>query len=78
MTKLAHSMPLDGTEKNSMADRSAPAVRVVKEKSKKPDPRECIKGGLTKIDTRSSTHQRKVMTRKRIEKYRRALTLQRL
>lgn len=66
-TKLGHSMPFEGTEKNRMAERSDPAVRVVKEKSKKPDPRECIIGGLMKIDTSRSTHQRKVMMRKRIE-----------
>jgi hypothetical protein len=35
--------------------------RLVYEKSKKPEPRECMPGGLTKMLTRSSTHQKKVM-----------------
>jgi len=43
-------------------------VRVVKEKSKKPEPRECIMGGDTKIATRSSTHHTKVMRAKRTVK----------
>ena len=62
------SIGLEGTVKNSMAMSRLPIVRVVYEKSKNPEPRECIIGGLTKMDTSRSTHQRKVMMMKRVEK----------
>jgi hypothetical protein len=55
-----------------------PVVIVVYEKSKKPDPRECIPGGLMKMATSKSTHHRKLRTRKRTVKYRRNRTLHRL
>ena len=55
---------VEGTTKKSRATRMLPRVRVVKEKSKKPEPLECIFGGETKIETRSNTHHRKVMPRK--------------
>jgi hypothetical protein len=51
---------LDGVEKNKRLTRRVPRVRVVYEKSKKPEPRECIPGGLMKMDTNSRTHQRRV------------------
>jgi hypothetical protein len=50
----------EGVEKKRRTIKRMPSDKVVYEKSKKPDPRECIPGGLTKMDTRSSTHQRKV------------------
>ncbi len=52
----------DGVEKNRRAMRRRPRAKVVNEKSKNPDPRECIPGGLMKIDTSSRTHHRKVIT----------------
>ncbi len=55
---------LDGVEKNRRTTRSRPSVNVVYEKSKNPDPREYIPGGLTKMDTSNKTHQRKVMNTK--------------
>jgi hypothetical protein len=69
---------LDGVAKKMMASRRFPRVRVVKEKSKKPDPLECMVGGLMNIDTSSRTHQRKVTIRKSTETKRSALTDQRL
>ena len=67
-TRLPTCIGLEGVEKKRIATRRLPRVRVVYEKSKKPEPRECIMGGLTKMETRSSTHQRKVIMAKRTEK----------
>ena len=67
-TRVPHSMALEGVEKKRMATSKLPRVRVVYEKSKKPEPRECIMGGLTKIETRRRVHQRKLIMRKRIQK----------
>lgn len=84
MNKKTASMILDtssafeGTAKNRIPTRRLPSVRVVKETSKKPEPRLCMPGGLTKIETNSMTHHTKVMARNRIEKIRRMRTLQRL
>jgi hypothetical protein len=78
ITRLVICAALDGAAKNRRTVRRYPAVRVVYEKSKNPDPRECMPGGLTKIETRSSAHQRKVMMRKNTVKYLRNRTLQRL
>lgn len=64
ITKHVTCAALDGVEKNRRSTKSRPSVKVVYEKSKKPEPRECIPGGLTKIDTNNKTHQRKVMTAK--------------
>jgi hypothetical protein len=50
----------------------------VYEKSKKPEPRECIPGGLTKIETSNRVHQRNVMMAKRTVKYLKSRTVQRL
>jgi len=58
----------DGVEKNKRPIRRRPRVNVVYEKSKNPDPRECIPGGLTKIETKSKAHQRKVIIVKRTVK----------
>ena len=69
---------LDGDEKKSSMVIKSPRVKVVKEKSKNPEPRECIPGGLMKIDTNRSTHHRKLITAKRTVKYRKKRTLQRL
>jgi hypothetical protein len=59
---------LDGVEKKRSTTSSRPRVKVVNEKSKNPDPRECIPGGLMKIETNNKTHQRKVMMAKSTEK----------
>lgn len=69
---------LDGVAKNSSTMSRRPMANVVYEKSKKPEPRECIAGGLTKIETSSSTHHRKVITANRTVKYLRNLTDHRL
>ncbi len=69
---------LDGEEKKRSETRSVPIVRVVYEKSKKPEPRECIIGGETNVETNNSNHQRKVTTRNRTVKERRKRTAQRL
>jgi len=42
----------------------SPRVKVVYEKSKNPDPLECIPGGLTKMETSNRTHHKKVMMAK--------------
>lgn len=68
----------DGIVKNNKLTIKFPTVKVVYEKSVKPEPRLYIKGGLTKIDTSRKTHQTKLMARKREVKKRRARTLQRL
>jgi hypothetical protein len=47
-------------------------------KSKKPDPRLCMPGGDTKMDTKRSTHQRKETIRKRMVRYRIARTVHKL
>jgi hypothetical protein len=78
MTKQVTCAALDGVEKKRRTTRSKPNVRVVYEKSKKPDPRACIPGGLTNIDTNNSTHQRKVKMEKKTVKYLNHRTLQRL
>ena len=69
---------LDGVEKNRRTMSRTPRVRVVYEKSKKPEPRLCIPGGLTKIETSRSVHHRKVATVKMTVKYLKARTVQRL
>lgn len=51
-------MGVDGMAKNINAISKFDIVRVVNEKSKKPDPRLLIPGGLTKIDMSSRIHQR--------------------
>ena len=61
-------MAFAGEAKNRTATMRFPMVRQVYEKLKKPDPRERIPGGDTNTETRSSTHQRKEMTRKRTVK----------
>jgi len=71
-------MAFDGAEKNNKATRRLPAVKVTKAKSKKPDPRVCIPGGETKIETRSNVHQTKLRKKKRNVKYLRNRTVQRL
>lgn len=67
-TKHAIWAALDGEEKKRRTVKSRPKVRVVKEKSKNPEPRECIPGGLMKMDTKSSTHHRKVIMAKKTVK----------
>jgi hypothetical protein len=64
MTRHVTWPALDGVEKNRRTIRSRPSVKVVNEKSKKPEPRVCIPGGLMKIETKSRTHQRKLMMAK--------------
>jgi hypothetical protein len=71
-------MGLEGTAKNRRPMIRLPVVQVVYEKSKNPDPRVYINGGLTKIDTSRKTHQTKVMARKVQVRNRRARTPQRL
>jgi hypothetical protein len=64
MTEIARHVTwpaLEGVEKNRRTIRSRPRAKVVNEKSKKPEPRECIPGGLMKIDTSNRAHQRKLM-----------------
>ena len=78
MIKLDIWPALEGVEKNKRTVRRRPKVKVVKEKSKKPEPRECIPGGLMKMDTSNRTHQRNVMMEKNTVKYRKNRTLQRL
>jgi hypothetical protein len=68
MTSDATWPALDGVEKKRSTTSSKPRVKVVNEKSKNPDPRECIPGGLMKIETNNKTHQRKVMMAKSTEK----------
>jgi hypothetical protein len=69
---------VEGIEKNSKATSKFPTVRVVKEKSKKPEPRLFIPGGLTKIEMSSTSHQKNVIPEKRRVKCRSARTLHRL
>ena len=57
-----------GDAKNSVATSKFPIVRQVYEKSKNPEPRECIPGGETNIETSSKTHHRKDITRNRMVK----------
>jgi len=59
---------LDGEEKKRSETRSIPTVRLVYEKSKKPEPRECIIGGETKAETNNRAHHMKVMARNRTVK----------
>jgi hypothetical protein len=61
-------IPLDGAAKKMSATTRFPVVRVVKEKSKKPEPREDMWGGETKMDTSSNTHQKKVIMRNKTVK----------
>jgi len=69
---------LEGVAKNKRIMRRSPRVSVEYEKSKNPDPRECIPGGLTKIDTSCNTHQKNVINVKSAVKKRNVRTLQRL
>jgi hypothetical protein len=71
-------MPLEGAEKKRMATKRLPAVRVMYEKSKKPEPLVCRPGGETKMHTKSRTHQMKLMRKKRTVRYLRKRTVQRL
>lgn len=71
-------MGVDGTEKNNNATMMLPTVNVVYETSKNPEPLECIPGGLTNIETKSMTHQMKVIMRNRTSNHRRARTLHKL
>jgi hypothetical protein len=66
--KIHTCAAFDGEEKNNKTVSKTPRVSVVKETSKNPEPRECIPGGLMKMDTNNKTHQRKVMTVKRTVK----------
>jgi hypothetical protein len=68
MIKLEIRAALDGVEKNSRVTRRRPSVNVVYEKSKNPDPREFIPGGLTKMETSSKIHHRKVIIVKKVVK----------
>jgi hypothetical protein len=78
ITKHVICAALDGVAKNKRTISSKPRVSVEYEKSKNPDPRVCIPGGLTKMDTSCNTHQRKVIKVKNAVKKRRIRTLQRL
>lgn len=69
MTRHATCSAFEGVEKNRSRTSKRPSVKVVYEKSKKPEPRECIPGGLTKIETSSSTHHKKVRAAKKTVKY---------
>jgi hypothetical protein len=71
-------MGLDGTAKNSNPRTRYPVARVVYENAKNPDPRECIIGGLTKIDTNRKVHQMKLRPSAKREMARKARTLHRL
>jgi len=68
MIKVVTCPALDGVAKNSRTTKRRPRVKVVYEKSKNPDPRECMPGGLTKMETSSRTHQRKVIIAKNVVK----------
>jgi hypothetical protein len=68
MTKHVTCAALDGVEKKIRTRRRRPRVRVVYEKWKNPEPRECMVGGLIKIDTSKSTHQRVVTIEKKTVK----------
>ena len=78
MTKHVTCAAFEGVEKKRSTIRRTPTVKVVKEKSKKPEPLECMPGGLTKMDTSNSTHHKKLIIAKRTVKYRRNRTLHRL
>ena len=66
--KQATWAALLGEEKNKRTVRRRPKVKVVKEKSKKPEPRECIPGGLMKMETSNKTHHKNVMIAKKTVK----------
>jgi hypothetical protein len=68
----------DGEEKKRSETRSIPTVRVVYENSSKPEPRDCIIGGETKVETNNSTHHTNVTASNRTVKLRRQRTAQRL
>lgn len=68
----------EGTAKNMRATKILPIVKVVNEKSKKPEPLELNFGGLTNNDTSRSVHHKKVMTRKIISNHLSARTLHKL
>lgn len=68
----------EGTAKKMRATKIFPIVKVVKEKSKKPEPLELNFGGLTNRETSKSVHHKKVMTRKTISNHLKARTLHRL
>lgn len=55
----------DGPEKKIKQTSRLPKVKVVKAKSVKPDPRVFNPGGETKMETKRTTHQMKVMQVKR-------------
>jgi hypothetical protein len=55
-----------------------PTVNVVYANAKKPDPRVCSAGALTKRETSRNVHQMKLTARNAVERPRRARTLQRL
>jgi hypothetical protein len=78
MTRHATCSAFEGVEKNNRTMSKRPSVKVVYEKSKKPEPRECIPGGLTNIDTSNRAHQRKVIMEKKTVKYLKNRTDQRL
>jgi hypothetical protein len=78
MTRHVTCAAFEGVAKNRRTMRRVAVVRVVYEKSKKPEPRECMPGGLMNMDTSSNTHHRKLITRKKTVKYLKNRTLQRL
>ena len=54
------------------------SVSVVKPKAKKPDPRVCMPGGVTKSETSRNVHQMRVTAKRVTVMLRRARMLQRL
>jgi hypothetical protein len=68
----------EGFVKNSSDTINTPPVRVVKAKSKKPDPLVLSPGGLTNMDTSSKVHHTKLTQAKMTVSNRKALTVQRL
>ena len=78
MDMLKMLIAWEGTAKKMSATKILPMVKVVKEKSKNPEPLELNRGGLTNMDTKRSTHHKNVMTRKMISNHLNARTLQRL
>ena len=71
-------MGLEGTAKKSKPSIRYPVASVVYEKAKKPEPRECINGGVTKMDTKRNVQQTKLTASATSERPRSARTLQRL
>ena len=66
--KLDTCAAFDGVEKNSKRTKRRPNVNVVYEKSKNPEPRVFIPGGLMKIETSNKVHHRKVIIAKKVVK----------